>query len=511
MTRYPDSKCLLGRFRRSRGGNILIITALMATVLVYAVGVAVDYMDAVNFRTTLQNTVDTAALAGATAYVTCASSGAGSAANAQTIATNVFNATALPWHNGSITPTATASTTAGTGYSVCSGGSGNPSAYQMTVSASGTVPTTFLAVIQPSMSVSATATATNPVVTANINAGGWGSSAGDGNYIYVYKIPADGTVPYFDYANSGIAANPTSPNTTVGPFQLLYSNLFSSNGSNTLTIAASQKLGFMMVNVNEGRGCYGGGSGVLNGGTCAATVSGGGATIYNSGQYASASSSSNQAAGSVHEFYSQNAIPNADTTTVDETGSSPVTHAHGNNGYTGNYDVNGTNGVGGTHPDNYGLTGDSTSTCNTYNGSSVCGMLQSCKYTTNGVTTTYAEGSNQCKAVQNCSLQTVTTFADGTAVTPTSIGNLSFTTNSHGQYTGSHGDPTSGSCYGTSAQPYTSESCQQLNGQAVYYEWNDMGWYYDDYDYNDAMYGIYCSGANGVSGNSYVGAVHLIN
>src|SRR5512135_2428611 len=103
MAHSRELTALLGRFRRGRRGNVLIMTALMASVLIYAVGVAVDYMDAVNFRTTLQSTVDAAALAGATAYTSCTTSGPGSSTTAQTIATNVFNGTALPWHNGTVT------------------------------------------------------------------------------------------------------------------------------------------------------------------------------------------------------------------------------------------------------------------------------------------------------------------------------------------------------------------------------------------------------------------------
>lgn len=293
MTCLRNFAALLGRFRRSQRGNVLIMSALMSTVLVYAVGVAVDYMDAVNFRSTLQSTVDTAALAGATAYTTCTTTGSGSEATAQTVATNVFNATALPWHNGSITPIVTGSTTATTaGSSVCSGGSGNPSAYQMTVSASGTVPTTFMAVVMPSMSVSATATATNPVVNATANAGDWFSSAWDGNYIYWYPIPSDGSIPTFNAANM-LDAN-GDLNATDGIFHFLFTNmpLEMSGGtaitsSQTVSVATSQKIGFILHNVTGGRLPYG------------------------SGQY------NGQAQGSSRTYYSQLPNPDASVTTSD--------------------------------------------------------------------------------------------------------------------------------------------------------------------------------------------------
>lgn len=442
MTRRFNLANALSRFRRSRRSNVLLMTALMATVLMYSVGVAVDYMRAVQFRSTLQNTVDAAALAGATAYTSCASGTAsGGVVNAQNIATNVFNATALPWHIGSVALTANGSTT---GSSPCSAGTGNPTAYQMTVTASNVpIPTTFLSLIQPSMAISATATATNPVVTATANAAGWGSSAYDANLIYVYPIPSDGSLPSFP--GGGTIGSLASPNATVTnsqgvKFTFLFSNLASSNGSYTLNFAVSQKVGFMMYNVSNGKYCYverSGGNPVSTGSVNAAQTKC--VNSSDSGQYRP-----NQAPGSVHQFYSQSNNPNSATTMADGT-------------TTGGY--------------NSGYNNHGSST------------------------------------VQNCSMQVITTFraADGTT-RPVTVENINALVYPNNSGVSNYNAPITGNCYGNTVQPFVAMSCQELAGQAVFYEFNDMGGHTDDYDYNDAEFGFYCG-----SGAGSPGTVHLIN
>jgi Flp pilus assembly protein TadG len=292
---------LLSRFRHSRRGNILIIAALMSTVLVYSVGVAVDYMRDVQYRTELQSTADSAALAGATAFTSCSTSGDGSQTNAETISKNYFNATGVAGNNGTITVGATGSTT---GASQCSGGSGNPTAYVMTVTASGNVPTTFMSIVMNSMAVSVTATAKNPVISATANAGGWFSSAYDANYIYWYPIPQDGSVPTFN--NSGNVDGSGNLKLTNGVFHLLFTNMatpISGGGSlassQNFSVAASQKIGFVLHNVTGGRIGYG------------------------SGQY------NGQSAGSIHTMYSQLNNPNGAT---DNSG-----NAISNGGYSSGY------------------------------------------------------------------------------------------------------------------------------------------------------------------------------
>jgi len=402
------------RFLRHRGGNVLLLFTLMSTLLVMSVGVAVDYMRAVEFRTVLQGTADAAALAGATAFTSCNASGDGSKATAQTIASNMFTSTSIPGSPGGITSSATGAV---------SGACPSPTAYNMTVSASATLPTTFLSIITTSMLVSVTATATNPVINATANAGDWFSSAWDGNYIYWYPIPTDGSVPSFDSTSMFDGSGNLNP--TNGIFHFLFTNtprqLSGGNPiptSSPISVAASVKIGFLLHNVTGGRLTYG------------------------SGQY------DGQTQGSIHNLYSQ--LPNPDASVITSNGSS-------NGGYTSNFD----------------------NTNNPHVNPNTCTPAP-CQ-----LTCTNNGAAYDCTKPQNCSLEIVTTTVDdlNNNVVPSQIQNK---------------------CYGVTTVSYSGQSCEQLGSQAVYYQWNDMGGGWDDYDYNDSEFGFYCS-----SGAGGPGVVHL--
>ena len=102
----PTSKPLgrvaatLGRLIRARDGVIGVAMALLFVPTVMIVGAAVDYARLEQFKTQLQSTVDSAALSGAAAYITAASS-----SSASTVANNYLtsNEGLLPSHVGSIT------------------------------------------------------------------------------------------------------------------------------------------------------------------------------------------------------------------------------------------------------------------------------------------------------------------------------------------------------------------------------------------------------------------------
>jgi hypothetical protein len=117
-----------------------------------------------------------------------------------------------------------------------------PAAYQVAVTATANVGTTFLGILIPSIPVTVSATAENPVVSAAANFSGFSSSAWDKNTIYWYLIP------------------PGSPNTYVPPAAALNA-VWSNAGGVTAapaSVAASQKIGFALVNITGGlQGNYG--------------------------------------------------------------------------------------------------------------------------------------------------------------------------------------------------------------------------------------------------------------
>ena len=261
----------------SRRGNVAILYALMCVPITLAVGGAIDYSRAVHFRAEVQGVVDSAALAGATAFVNAA---------AQTLATNVVT----EFMNAGIAklpPSGTVSFSAPTMTIVLV--ASKAAAYQVAVSATATVNTTFLGILVPTIAISATATAENPVVSAATNFSGFSSAAWDKNTIYWYPIP------------------PGSPNTYVPPNSALVP-VWSNAGGVTAalaSVAASQKIGFALGNVTGG---YGGN--------------------YGANQYGSAYLSS-------HTFYSS--LPN------------PSSSANGYNSTNDPSDPNGVNGNSGNN------------------------------------------------------------------------------------------------------------------------------------------------------------------
>jgi len=209
-----------------RRGNVAVSFALMCMPITLTVGGAIDYSRAVHFKAEVQGVVDSAALAGATAYVN---------ASSQTLATSVvsefMNAgiAKLPANNGVSFATPTMNI-------VLVGG--QPDAYQVTVNAIANVRTTFLGILMPSIAISASATAENPVVSAAANFSGFSSSAWDKNTVYWYPIP------------------PGSSNTYVPPNSALVA-IWSNAGGVTAApanVAASQKIGFALVNITGGLG-----------------------------------------------------------------------------------------------------------------------------------------------------------------------------------------------------------------------------------------------------------------
>jgi Flp pilus assembly protein TadG len=133
-----------GALRRDRRGAIAVTMALLAVPIVMVTGAAVDYARLVQFKTQLQETVDSAALAGAAAF-----NGSSGSTNAVTVANNYLTANEkeLPGHVGSLTTSVTTGTSGGD---------------TVTVQATAHLGTTFLRVIASTLPVSASASALVP-------------------------------------------------------------------------------------------------------------------------------------------------------------------------------------------------------------------------------------------------------------------------------------------------------------------------------------------------------------
>jgi Flp pilus assembly protein TadG len=219
---------VLRRFGRDTQGNVALLFGLMAVPLVLASGVGIDYARAASIRTSLQSTVDSAALAGASVYLD-----PGSAAAGQAVASSYVTKGTAPILSQITlgTPVVTAGTQSP---------AGDVTAYTMKVSVSATVPTTLMALVTGPMTVNATATARNPVLTGTVGLSNWKSGACDTNSAYWYPVPEDGGIP--------------PPETLT----LMFTN---SGATNPLSVkipfSANQKIGFAFKNVTGGKCGYG--------------------------------------------------------------------------------------------------------------------------------------------------------------------------------------------------------------------------------------------------------------
>jgi len=213
----------LTRLAANDRGTVAVLFGLLVIPLAIAIGAGIDYGRALQIRATLQNTVDAAALSGASAYTAPSAE-----TTAQTLAQNYIaqGTSALP---ANVTVKSTTVTPGSTG-------SGNNTAYTMYASITASVPTTFMSFYKSAITVTASATATNPVVTATFDMGSFVSYACDTNEIYWYIVPSGGGVPDASAMNllwSNDDANPTT--------------------MTTFSVAASAQIGFAIKNVTGAR------------------------------------------------------------------------------------------------------------------------------------------------------------------------------------------------------------------------------------------------------------------
>lgn len=216
----------------SRRGTIGIAGALLFVPVVMVTGAAVDYARVEQFKTQLQATVDSAALSGAAAYVTATDD-----TNAETVASNYLtsNESLLPSHQDNISTSVAASQVS----------TGSNQGYTVTVNATATIGTTFMRLVQPTMTVSASATAVNPLVTITINAANFNSSAADFNSLYYWLV-------------SSTSPNAIPSTSVFTSSHLLGCNSGCSNGTVTISnVSASQQIGMAMKNVTAGLSDYG--------------------------------------------------------------------------------------------------------------------------------------------------------------------------------------------------------------------------------------------------------------
>jgi Flp pilus assembly protein TadG len=145
---------LIGRFRHDRHGSILLMFCFLLVGLFLLVGGAMDLSRAVMIRSDLQNAADAAALAGAANFYD-----ASAFSTHQAIAAEYMNASiaTLP-DNGNITFTVSPFAT---------DSNGTTTAYNVKVTASARVQTTFMSLVVDAIPVSVVATATNPVAASN--------------------------------------------------------------------------------------------------------------------------------------------------------------------------------------------------------------------------------------------------------------------------------------------------------------------------------------------------------
>ncbi|HYL32135.1 MAG TPA: TadE/TadG family type IV pilus assembly protein [Stellaceae bacterium] len=371
----------LRRVGRDNRGNVALFFGLMLTPLLFAVGGGIDYARGTQARVMLQSIVDSAAISGAAAY-TAPSAQANATALAQAFVTK--GTASLP---SNITVKSTVITPGTIG-------SGNNVAYTMSVSISASMPTTLMGLFMRTMNVTVFAAAKNPVVTMTFDTTGFTSSACDANSLYWYVVPANGGVPNANTLNNVVWTNTSSsnPNTV------------------SITVAASQQIGFAFKNVTGGRPSSLGGCN------------------YGNNTYGSRN-------GDTQWFYSSLIPPNSQANTAPG-GASTGTH--------------------GVYP--------TTQDCS----------MQVLQGTLRYGSWTYPSAPQQC-----------------------------FTATGSGDW-GAKKTSVSWSQALLNAAP----NCAALGGNSFQYAFNDMGGTSDDYDYNDLVFNLQCSGGSGAgTGTTTTGVI----
>lgn len=211
------------RFVRDRRGAVSVMFAVSLVALVPAIGVAVDFARIVQFKSALQNAVDNAALAGASAYIDTTYQ----TAALQTAKTYLTQSLAgLPANHG-----VTISDPVGTVLT----SSGSITGFTVQIGATSSIDTMFMSAVMNTMAVSVSATAENPILILTITQPHVTSDAGDRNVIYAYPIPLDGSLP------------------KASAMKLIADNTSTNNPPSVqVKLVASQNLGLALQNTTGG-------------------------------------------------------------------------------------------------------------------------------------------------------------------------------------------------------------------------------------------------------------------
>lgn len=217
---------LLDRLRRTallrnRRGSVATWFGLSLVPLLVFTGAGLDLGRTLNQKAQLQNAVDAAALAGASAYTSSATSAtAVAAANNYMAQFKASSGLAVTYN--------VAPSTAVNGTTI--------TLYKIAVTASAPIANTIMAINRASNTISVSASAQNPVYNITINLSSFNASASDLNTISYYIVPADNSAP------------------ALADTTLIYSNASSSNPTTaTIQMTASQKLGFLLTNTTGGK------------------------------------------------------------------------------------------------------------------------------------------------------------------------------------------------------------------------------------------------------------------
>ncbi|MCE4226702.1 hypothetical protein HCU64_23450 [Methylobacterium sp. C25] len=223
MASRSRARDILRAFRDDRRGIFAVWYAVMTIPLLIVAGAGLDMMRAVQLRSELQSAADSAALAGATVYV----SASASTTAQQTALRYMADAVSRVPYASSVTYAAQPSPASSTAGSVV-------------VTAQASVTNSLMALFTKATAVAVTSEARSAGYKLNFSLSSFASNAADANSIYWYVVPSDNSIP------------------PASALNLLFSNTGGSTQKDiSAIIGTGQKIGFALKNVTGGVSGYG--------------------------------------------------------------------------------------------------------------------------------------------------------------------------------------------------------------------------------------------------------------